>query len=121
MSMRMTGEAASDPGGQMMMQGGGPMGGDPMGGAGNSGARGRGDAKGLLAEALRKELIEASADTAGANVSTEDIRRKTEQGRSTLGFTNVAPRGPYARGRAVPPPPVPDGRRALVQSYFIKR
>ena len=121
MSMRMTREAASDPGGQMMMQGGGPMGGDPMGGAGNSGARGRGDAKGLLAEALRRELIEANADTAGANVSTEDIRRKTEQGRSTLGFTNAVPRGPYARGRAVPPPPVPDGRRALVQSYFIKR
>ena len=119
--MKMTREAASDPGGQMMMQGGGPMGGDPQAGAGNSGARGRGDGKGPLAEALRRELIEANADTAGANVSKEDLRRKTEQGHSTLGFTRAAPRGAYARGRAVPPPPVPDGRRPLVQSYFIKR
>jgi hypothetical protein len=119
MAMRMMRETATDSTSQMMMQGGGPMGGDQRPGAGNNGARGRGEAPAPPLDALKRELIEANADSAGANIQKEDLRRKTEQGRSTLGFTHTAPPGSYAAGRAVPPPAVPDARRPLVQSYFV--
>jgi hypothetical protein len=120
-SMQMVREAASDPGAAKMMMGGGMMGGDSRPGqGGNNGAQNGADAI-LFAQALRKELIEASADMQGQNVKKEeDIRRKTEQGKSTLGFSRVAP-GAFERSRADAPPAVPEARRPLVQRYFIRK
>jgi hypothetical protein len=117
----MVREAATDPGAAKMMMGGGMMGGDSRPGqGGNNGAQNGADAL-LFAQALRKELIEASADMQGQNVKKEeDIRRKTEQGKSTLGFSRVAP-GAFERSRADAPPAVPEARRALVQRYFIRK
>jgi len=120
--MQMVKEAASDPGdGKMMAGGGGAMGGDSRSGAaGNQGAEtGAADAL-LLAKALRMELVEAAADIQGENVDKEDIRRKTEQGKSTLGFTRVTPPAAFEPSRADAPPPVPEARRPMLLNYFIR-
>ena len=121
-SMQMMKEAAADPGDAKMMMGGGAMGGDSRPGAGgNNGAEaGAADAL-LIAKALRKELVEAAQDTTGENVDKEDIRRKTEQGKSAMDFTRVAPQGSVERSRADAPPAVPEARRDLLQRYFIRR
>jgi hypothetical protein len=124
MTMQMVREAASDQGqSQMMMGGGGGMGGDPKAGAGGNSAQ---DAKAmaqalLIAQALKKETVEANTDALGANVPKDDIRRKTEAGRSGISYAKVAPTTTFDTTRAVAPPAVPESRRPLVQSYFIRR
>jgi hypothetical protein len=72
-----------------------------------------------LEAALRRETIEASADNGGDNVQTE-ARRKTEHGQATVTYAHTAA-GTFDRGRAVAPPPVPESRRAAVQTYFIRK
>ena len=124
--MQMMRQAASDAGeSQMMMAGAGAMGGDSAGGEGGNSGRGAGEGEfESIAQALRQELIEAAQDTRGDNVQPdpleEDIRRKTEQGTSSLGFTRVAP-ATFDRSRAVGPPTVPDARRPLLYNYFIRQ
>lgn len=115
-------ESAGDQNGKMIMGGGGPMGGDsrPGQGAGNDAAKGAAEAL-LVAKALRKEMVEANADALGENVDKEDLRRKTEQGKSSLGFTRVAPPGSFEPSRASAPPPVPEARRSLLFNYFIRK
>jgi hypothetical protein len=115
-------EAAADDAGKKMIGGGGPMGGDSQPGAGktNSNVKGAAEAV-LLAQALRKEMLEASADALGNNVDKEDLRRKTEQGTSSLGFTRVAVPRTSDPSRAAAPPPVPEERRSLLYKYFIRR
>lgn len=118
----MVKESASDPGGKMMMSAGGPMGGDSRPGAGGNSENAKGAAEALLvAQALKKELVEANADALGENVDKEDLRRKTEQGKSTLGFSRVAPPSSYEPSRAAAPPPVPEARRPLLHSWFIRK
>jgi hypothetical protein len=122
-SMQLMREAAKDAGAaQMMMGGAGMMGGDSQAGAGgNSGAKtGQADVK-SIAEALRRELVEAAADARGENVPIEDIRRKTEQGRSTLGFTRIAPLVTFDSSKAAAPPAVPVARHPLLYNYFIRK
>ena len=115
-------EAASDEEGKKMMGGGGPMGGDSRPGAGKTPQNVQGGAEALLAaKALRKELLEASADAAGDNVEKEDLRRKTEQGKSSLGFTRAAAPRNVDPSRSAAPPPVPEPRRSLLFHYFIRR
>jgi hypothetical protein len=115
-------ESASDPGAKMMMSAGGPMGGDSQPGAGGQNQDAKGAAEALLvAQALRKELVEANADALGENVDKEDLRRKTEQGKSALGFTRVTPSGSYEPSRSTAPPPVPEARRPLLWNYFIRK
>ncbi len=121
-ALQLSREAASDPSGQMMMAGAGSMGGDSRAGAGgNSGAKTGNAAPSMIAQALRQELIEASADTLGQNVSNEDIRRKTEQSKSALGFSHVVAPPAVDPSRTLPPPAVPDARKALLMQYFIRR
>jgi hypothetical protein len=122
-ALQMVREAASDAdAAKMMMGGGGMMGGDSRSGAGGNQGKETGAADALLiAQALRKETVEASADTLGANVSKEDLRRKTEKGSSSLGFTRVQLPPSFERGRADAPMPVPEARRELLQKYFIRR
>lgn len=122
-SMQLMKEAAKDAGAaQMMMGGAGMMGGDSQAGAGgNSGAKtGQADVK-SIAEALRRELVEAAADARGENVPIEDIRRKTEQGRSTLGFTRIAPLVTFDSSKSAAPPAVPVARHPLLYNYFIRK
>ena len=114
-------ESANDPGGKMMMGGGGPMGGDSRPGAGGNNGAQQGAAEALLlAQALKKSVVEAAADALGENVDKEDLRKKTEQGKSSLGFTRVAPRT-FDPSRAAAPPPVPEARRQLLLNYFIRK
>jgi len=115
-------EAASDEEGKKMMGGGGPMGGDSRPGAGKTNNNAKGAAEALLvAQNLRKELLEASADAPGDNVDKEDLRRKTEQGKSSLGFTRAAAPRTVDPSRSAAPPPVPEPRRSLLFHYFIRR
>lgn len=115
-------EAANDNGGKMMMGGGGPMGGDSRPGAGGNSPNQQGAAEALLlAQALRKELVEAAADALGENIDKEDKRKKTEQGTSSLGYTRVAPPRAVEPSRASAPPPVPEARRQLLLNYFIRK
>ena len=115
-------EAASDEEGKKMMGGGGPMGGDSKPGAGKTNSNVKGAAEALLvAQKLRQELLEASADALGDNVDKEDLRRKTEQGKSSLGFTRAAAPRTVDPSRSAAPPPVPEPRRSLLFHYFIRR
>jgi hypothetical protein len=121
--MQLMREAAKDAGAAQMMAGGaGMMGGDSQAGAGgNSGQKtGQADVK-SIAEALRRELVEAAADARGENVPIEDIRRKTEQGRSSLGFSKVAPLVTFDRSRTAAPPAVPVARHPLLYNYFTRK
>jgi hypothetical protein len=123
--MQMMRQAASEGGdSQMMMAGAGAMGGDSAGGEGGNSGTGAGEGEfESIAQALRQELVEASQDVRGDNVQPdeqEEVRRKTEQGDSSLGFTRVAP-ATFDRSRAVGPPAVPDARRPLLFNYFIRR
>ena len=113
-------ESAADPGGEMTMAGAGAASGDSRPGAG--GNRGSGGPGQLLdiEKALRKETVEANTDTAGANVIAE-VRRKTEQGQAKVAFTHAAAPSAFAPSHATPPPPIPEDRRALLLSYFIRR
>jgi hypothetical protein len=91
-----------------------------FGGAGNSNTQANTGVPPLdLNEALRRETIEASADTTGDNVLSE-TRRKTEHGQATVGFTHSAS-GTSDRSRATAPPPVPEDLRGTVQSYFNRK
>jgi hypothetical protein len=115
-------EAAADPGGKMMMGGGGPMGGDSRPGAGGNQGAQQGAAEALLlAQALKKETLEANADALGENVDKDDLRKKTEQGKSTLGYTRVETPRTFDPSRAAAPPPVPEARRQLLLNYFIRK
>jgi hypothetical protein len=91
-----------------------------FGGAGNANTQAAAGVAPLdLTEALRKETVEASADTTGDNVMSE-TRRKTEHGQATVGFTRSAS-GTSDRSRATAPPPVPEDLRGTVQSYFNRK
>jgi hypothetical protein len=73
-----------------------------------------------LKGAMRKETIEADSDTQGTNVLAE-LRKKSEQQHSTLGFSRVAPLAAYDKSHAAPPPPPSDAVRPLLKQYFIRR
>lgn len=118
--LQMTRSAAADgESSQMMATTGSPMGGE-------RGANGENQKKGMvsapidLAGALRKETVQADADSQGSNVLAE-MRRKSEQSHSTLAFTRVKPLAAYDKSHAMPPPPAPDALRPLLKQYFIRR
>ena len=67
----------------------------------------------------RKETIEAGSDSAGDNLPAS-VRRRTEHGSATIGYANTAPAA-AERGRSAAPPPVPETRRAAVQTYFTRK
>lgn len=91
---------------------------DPKGNDG--GGPKNGAFKPLDLAALKKETIQADADSQGANVLA-DMRRKSEQSHSTMSFTRVAPLTTYDKSHATAPPPPPDSLRALVKQYFIRK
>jgi hypothetical protein len=123
MSIQIARESSSqsDASQAMMMDGGGGPNGDSSAGAGGKSGEKPGQAAAtLLAQALKKELVEASADAAGDNINKEDLRRKTEAGKSAMGYTKAAATS-FDKSRASAAPPVPEARRPLVQSYFVRK
>jgi hypothetical protein len=113
-------DAGAGAGVVMMSDRNAPSGGEPgLGSGGGSAAENGGGTMPDMALALRPETVEANADSPGENVLTE-TRRKTEHGRATVTFTQGAP-GAFDRSRAAAPPPVPEGRRSAVQTYFIRK
>ena len=94
--------------------------GPPGSGVGGSGSEEAAAAAAMaLAKAFSHETVEASQDNPGDNVETE-VRRMTEQGTSTVGFTRGAA-GQFDKSRASAPPPVPEARRSGVQTYFVRK
>jgi hypothetical protein len=122
LSVQMARQA--DPGGGagiMMMSNPGENGSGPPGaGVGGSGSdETAAAAAAALAAAFKQEVVEASQDNPGDNIDTE-VRRKSEQGSSKMGFTHGAA-GQFDKSRAAAAPPVPEARRNGVQSYFIRK
>jgi hypothetical protein len=91
--------------------------GSGVGGSGSDDAAAA--AAAALAAAFKQEVVEASQDNAGDNIDTE-IRRKSEQGSSKIGYSHIAA-GQFDKSRAAAPPPVPEARRSGVQSYFVRK
>ena len=122
MSIQFAKQADPSGGAGMMMmsnpddKGAGPPGAG-VGGAGSEEAAAAASA--ALAAALRQETVEASKDTPGENVDTE-IRRETEHGSATTTFSRGAAAN-FDKSRAAAPPPVPEARRAGVQTYFVRK
>jgi hypothetical protein len=94
-------------------------GGPPGGGVGGSGSQDAAASGAALEAALKQETVEASQDSAGDNVESE-VRRRTEHGSATVAFTGTAA-GTFDRSRAAAPPPVPEGRRTGVRTYFVRK
>ena len=90
-----------------------------LGLGGGDGDNKKGGSLADLGAALRKETVEAKADTPGENVVT-GVKRRTEQGDATVAYTHVDP-GAAERGRSTAPPAVPDSRKAAVRSYFTRK
>jgi hypothetical protein len=113
-------DAGSGAGVLMMSDENAGAGGAPgLGSGGGSAAENGAGTMPDLALALRRETVEASADNAGENVLT-DTRRKTEHGLATATYTQGAA-GAFDRSGAAAPPPVPEGRRSAVQTYFVRK
>jgi len=72
-----------------------------------------------IATALRHEVVEAHEDDVSGDVHSED-RRKTEHGTAATAYSHSAI-GHSDGSRAVAPPPVPEARRAGVQTYFTRK
>jgi hypothetical protein len=72
-----------------------------------------------LEAVLRRATIEAGMDAAGETIQTE-VRRNTDRGSAGATYTHSAAAA-FEHGQAVAPPAVPEGRRAAVQSYFIRK
>ena len=72
-----------------------------------------------IAKALRHEVVEAHEDDVSGDVHSED-RRKTERGTAATAYSGAAA-GRSDGSRAVAPPPVPEARRAGVQTYFTRK
>jgi hypothetical protein len=70
-------------------------------------------------EALRHEIIEAHEEDVSANVQT-DTRRKTDRSRAATTFTGSAA-GTFDGARTAAPLPVPETRRAGIQTYFTRK
>jgi len=90
-----------------------------MGAGGTSGAPNGGGTMPEIATALRHEVIEAHEDDVTGDVHSEE-RRKTEHGSAATTFSGSAA-GRSDTSRAVAPPPVPETRRAGVQTYFTRK
>jgi hypothetical protein len=123
MSIQFAKDASDDAGSMVIMmssQGGGTGDAQPGVGPGGDAPYQHGTSKSSdLAQALRRETVEASDDDPGQSVPT-DARRKTEQARAAVSFTG-GEAGTFDRSRASAPPTVPESRRRDVRAYFIRK
>ena len=113
---------AADGAGTIVMSRDASPGGTAAPGFGVGGAAGAAGGDGTapgISDALRQELVEASKDTAGANVQTE-VRRKTEQGEAAVSFTHAAA-ARSDRTRAAAPERLPETRHSDIRRYFTRK
>jgi hypothetical protein len=108
---------------QMMMESDRPT---PGGDSGPGGNGQRDDPRGSgglmdIAQALRREQVQAHADANGDRTPNDDIRRRTEQTSSALAYGDAVDPAAGDRSRSVGAAPPPDGRRSLVYDYFTRR
>lgn len=89
------------------------------GAGGGSSAPGTGGTMAEIAKSLRHEIIEAHEDDVSGDVHSE-ARRKTERGSATTTFTRSAA-GQSDGTRAAARRPVPETRRAGIQTYFTRK
>lgn len=120
-SIQMVREADAGGGAAMLMvanpnAGGGDPGSGLGGGSGVDAQQGR---MADIGRALRRETIEAHENGEGTDPLT-DLRRKSERGQASVNFTHSAAR-PFDAGHVSGPPPVPEARRAAIQSYFVRK
>jgi hypothetical protein len=93
---------------------------DPGSGlGGGSGAEAQQGRMADIAQALRRETVEANANSEGSDTLT-DRRRKSERGQASVSFTRSATRT-FDTGRTSAPPAVPEARRAAIQTYFVRK
>jgi hypothetical protein len=90
-----------------------------VGAGGTSGSPNGGGTMPEITKALRHEVIEAHEDDVTGDVHSED-RRKTERGSAATAYARSAV-GHSDGSRAAAPPPVPETRRAGVQTYFTRK
>lgn len=90
-----------------------------IGAGGASSSPGTGGTMAEIAKSLRHEIIEAHDDDVNGDVPSED-RRKTERGSATTTFTGSAA-GQSDGTRAAARLPVPEARRAGIQTYFTRK
>ncbi len=90
-----------------------------VGAGGASSLPGTGGTMADVGKALRHEVIEANEDDISGDVQTDE-RRKTERGNATASFTRGAA-GVFDGTHASAPPPVPETRRARIQTYFTRK
>jgi hypothetical protein len=90
-----------------------------VGAGGTSGSPNGGGTMPDIAKALRHEVIEANEDDVTGDVHSEE-RRKTERGTAATTYARGAV-GHSDGSRAAAPPPVPETRRAGVQTYFTRK
>jgi hypothetical protein len=74
----------------------------------------------LIEQALRREVVDASADLAGRSVQTSAGRRTTTDGEPSLATAAAAGRAGYDSVHATSPPVIPASRQALVRGYFAR-
>ncbi|MDP9323443.1 MAG: hypothetical protein M3P13_07385 [Acidobacteriota bacterium] len=89
------------------------------GAGGASSSPGPGGTMAGISKALRHEIIEANEDDVSGDVHTAE-RRQTERGKAAATFTGSAS-GTFDATRASAPPPVPETRRAGIQTYFSRK
>jgi hypothetical protein len=93
--------------------------GPPGAGVGGSGSNEAAASLAKIEAALHEEVVEASQDNPGSDIDT-DLRRKSEEGKATVGFTHGAS-GKFDQSHTTAPPPVPEARRSNVETYFIRK
>ena len=118
--VQMTRNAGADSQSTQMMTTNGPMDGVKVDPRGAEAAKNGRTGEPLNLAALRKETIQADADSQGSNVLSE-LRRKSEQSHSAVAFSRVPPLAAYDKSHASPPPSPSDALRPLVKQYFIRR
>jgi hypothetical protein len=90
-----------------------------VGAGGGSSSPGTGGTMAEMAKSLRHEIIEAHEDDVSGDVHSE-ARRKTERGSAATTFTRSAA-GQSDGTRAAARLPVPEARRAGIQTYFTRK
>ena len=90
-----------------------------IGAGGGSSSPGTGGTMADIAKSLRHEIIEAHEDDVSGDVHS-DTRRKTERGSAATTFTRSAA-GQSDGTRAAARRPVPEARRAGIQTYFTRK
>ena len=90
-----------------------------VGVGGTSSAPGEAGTMAKITDALRHEIVEAHENDVSGDVHS-DTRKKTERGSATATFTRSGA-GSFDGSRAAAAPPVPETRRAGVQTYFTRK